>query len=52
MRSAAEPVRDVTVPALILPVVLPSTVLRTEAVVDASVKTTASSPNPVIPDAA
>ena len=52
MRSAADPVRDVTVPALTLPVVFPSTVLRTEAVVEVSLKVTASSPSPVIPDAA
>ena len=49
MRSAVEPVKVVTVPALIWPLVLASRVLRAAAVRLASVRVTASLPNPETP---
>ena len=52
LTAAAEPVRVVTVPAFTLPEVLPSTVLRVDALIEVSVKVTASFPNPDIPAAA
>ena len=48
--SEAEPEIAVTVEALIIPVVLPSSVFNTDAATDVSLKVTASSPNPLIPD--
>ena len=49
--SAMDPVIVVTVPAVTLPVVLPSIVLRVDASMEVSVKVTFSSPKPVIPAA-
>ena len=48
--SETEPEIAVTVEASITPVVLPSSVFNTEEASDVSLKVTASSPNPLIPD--
>ena len=51
VRSAKEPVKVVTVPALIWPLVLPSRLLRSAAASVVSESVTASLPRPAIPDA-
>ena len=48
--SAADPVKDVTVFASIVPDVLPSRVVSVEAASEVSVNVTASFPSPDIPD--
>ena len=49
MISATDPVKVLTVPASIIPEVLPSSVFNNDAVIDVSVIVTASLPRKLIP---